>query len=302
MAARPDSVAPRIRPKEELGVPPDVSEGSRCRRDCYSSRILFPIHPERQGAALVIAHPGHELRVHGWLERERPIVFVLTDGSGRGLSRLDSTSRLLASAGAAPGSIYGRFSDRALYDALLARELTLFVSLAAELTEALRAAAVATVAGDALEGFNPTHDLCRLLIDAAVLRLRRGGTEAAARTIANLQFPLEAHPESGSEDAAEGLSLDLDEAAFARKLAAARTYPEMAYEVDAAFSRFGPDAFRKERLTPAVSTPVDALYRETPYFERHGERRVAEGVYRTVLRGREHLAPVADSLHRWASE
>src|SRR4030095_641561 len=28
-------------------------------------------------AALVSAHPGHELRVHGWLEIARPLVFVL---------------------------------------------------------------------------------------------------------------------------------------------------------------------------------------------------------------------------------
>lgn len=31
-------------------------------------------------AALVVAHPGHELRVYGWLEQARPRVFVLTDG------------------------------------------------------------------------------------------------------------------------------------------------------------------------------------------------------------------------------
>ena len=32
---------------------------------------------------LFVAHPGHELCVHGWLEIARPKVFVLTDGSGR---------------------------------------------------------------------------------------------------------------------------------------------------------------------------------------------------------------------------
>jgi hypothetical protein len=47
-------------------------------------------------SALIIAHPGHEIRVHGWLERAKPVVYVLTDGSGRsGQSRLASTARLL---------------------------------------------------------------------------------------------------------------------------------------------------------------------------------------------------------------
>src|SRR5207253_5484219 len=31
-------------------------------------------------AALVIAHPGHELRVYHWLRLARPSVFILTDG------------------------------------------------------------------------------------------------------------------------------------------------------------------------------------------------------------------------------
>jgi hypothetical protein len=54
-----------------------------------------------------VAHPGHELRVFGWLHAARPRVFVLTDGSGRtGRSRLPSTTRILREAGAEPASIY----------------------------------------------------------------------------------------------------------------------------------------------------------------------------------------------------
>ena len=38
--------------------------------------------------ALMVAHPGHELRVWHWLEIECPRVVVVTDGSGRsGASR-----------------------------------------------------------------------------------------------------------------------------------------------------------------------------------------------------------------------
>ncbi|MSQ47696.1 MAG: hypothetical protein EXR78_04785 [Deltaproteobacteria bacterium] len=52
-------------------------------------------------AALVIAHPGHELRLHGWLQHARPWVSVLTDGSGHAdHSRLDSTTTLLHDVGA----------------------------------------------------------------------------------------------------------------------------------------------------------------------------------------------------------
>ncbi len=259
---------------------------------------VAPRHP----AALVVAHPGHELRVYGWVEQVRPIVYVLTDGSGRGAPRLKSTSRLLTTAGARPGSIYGRFSDQEIYTALLGGEVERFVALAAELAEALREMGVRTVAGDALEGFNPSHDLCRLLIDAAAARLAREG-----RPLVNLQFPLEDHPAAEApggaveRDPLDRLALYLDDEAFERKLAAARTYPEMADEVEAALARFGPDAFRHEHLTPAASWSVATLYEETPFFERHGEQRVAEGHYRDVLRGREHLVPVAAALEHWAN-
>lgn len=75
-------------------------------------------------AALAIAHPGHELRVHSWLETAHPTVFVLTDGSWRcGQSRLGSTTRILARAGAELGSIYGRLTDRMLYAGILNHDL-----------------------------------------------------------------------------------------------------------------------------------------------------------------------------------
>src|SRR5260370_411620 len=73
-----------------------------------------------KGAALVIAHPGHELRVHHWLERARPVTFVLTDGSGHtDRSRLAATTAILERAGATRGAIYGAMSDRELYQAIL---------------------------------------------------------------------------------------------------------------------------------------------------------------------------------------
>jgi hypothetical protein len=37
---------------------------------------------------------------------------------------------------------------------------------------------------------------------------------------------------------------------------------------------------------------------EAPFYERHGARRVAEGRYRTVIRYREHVRPIAAAL--WA--
>src|SRR5262245_45171012 len=88
-------------------------------------------------AALLIAHPGHELRVHRWLELERPVLFVLTKGDGRaGCSRIDSTRRVLDSNGAQVGPVFGRFADRDVYDALLAGAHDVFLDLLDDLVAA----------------------------------------------------------------------------------------------------------------------------------------------------------------------
>ncbi|HEX3556491.1 MAG TPA: hypothetical protein VIA62_24990 [Thermoanaerobaculia bacterium] len=249
-------------------------------------------------AALVVAHPGHELRVHRWLELTRPLVFVLTDGSGNhGVSRLDSTTALLGRAGATPGSIYGRLSDRDLYRALLGGDLGLFSALAEELARGLED--VDVVAGDAVEGYNPGHDVCRLLLNAAVLRL-----EGEGRRIANFEFPLVGAPDDcPAADLGAALRLELDADALGRKLDAARAYPELAGEVDAALAAHGSDRFRVECLRPVrYGLDVGSRFQHPPFYETYGEQRVAQGLYGEVIRFRGHLEPVAEELRRQVAE
>lgn len=238
---------------------------------------------------LVIAHPGHELRVHGWLEQARPRVLVLTDGSGRsGTSRLPATARVVERAGAVAGEVFGRFRDRELYAAMLDREVALFRALARALADALDDADY--VVADAAEGYNPAHDVCRVLVDAAVARVRR----RRGRTLASFGFPLVGPPAASSPRSGD-VELRLDDGAFARKLAAARDYVALDGEVRHALAQAGPDAFRQEVLRH-VDRAVGAFADAMPFYERHGERRVAEGAYARVLRRDEHLLPIAEAL------
>lgn len=76
---------------------------------------------------LVIAHPGHELLVHGWMTRTRPTVLVLADGSGgQGEARTEATRRTVVEAGATPGAIFGLAPDRRFHEAILARDARFF--------------------------------------------------------------------------------------------------------------------------------------------------------------------------------
>lgn len=256
---------------------------------------VLAVRTSSSPSALVIAHPGHELRIYGWLERERPEVFILTDGSGHGsASRLPSSVLVLERAGARPGPIFGRFSDRELYRLLLAGELEVFVRLAQELAAALAELGIAQVASDALEGYNPSHDLCRVVTDtAAAIASRRTG-----QAIAVYDFPLEAAPDDCPEPLRSGaFRIELQGRDLERKLEAARGYPEMAFEVERNLRVHGAEAFAVECLRPIeADTDLDGLFPELPYYERYGERQVKEGHYESVLRFREHFLPVARAL------
>jgi len=242
---------------------------------------------------LVIAHPGHELRVHGWLETTRPDVWVLTDGSGRtGRSRIDSTTRVLAAAAAAPGPVYGQMTDVDLYNAVLNLEHRPFMNLVDQLAAALLRDNVDYIAGDAEEGYNPAHDICRLVINAAtnLVELRTD------KKIRSYDFTLvDAPGRCADEQRPDALWLNLDDAAFERKLSAARNYPELQAEVEAALSATEAANFRVECLRP-VNSHTRIPFADRPFYEEYGERQVQAGHYANVLRYREHMLPLAAAL------
>lgn len=289
---------------------------------CYSKSMPayageHPAAPDRQSRTfLVIAHPGHELRVHHWLETARPEVWVLTDGSGRtGRSRVDSTTRVLRATGSVAGAVYGQMSDGNLYHALLNFDHRRFTNLVDQLAAALMREQVDCIAGDAAEGYNPAHDVCRLIINAAARLVER----KTDKQIPNYDFTLVSAPSDCPNTLlAESLWLDLDDTAFARKLSAARNYPELQAEVEAALQgtpnkTFPEDAalhersrstygvtetnnFRVECLRPLNSHLTTSFANEKPFYEEYGERQVEAGHYTQVLRYREHVLPLAAAL------
>ena len=286
-------------------------------------------------AALVVAHPSHELRIHGWLEQTRPYVCILTDGAGRsGESRLSRTSEVLDRVGATHGMIYGRLTDLEVYAAILNGDSELFARLVEELCEAFVAEQIEYVVGDAAEGYSVAHDICRTMIDAAVeLAECRYG-----HTIETFDFPVVGRPEQSPS------SVHLDDDAFARKMKAALAYsPKLAQDVEAALGG-GPfqgirrlsEAQLAGEVDVAVSTavlgalelhpklqarfadiiegvPLEALRvkcfrrvgndsghdrasREPLFYELYGEKLVTAGRYKKVIRYREHMLPLAHAI------
>jgi len=243
----------------------------------------FPIEAR---TAVVVAHPGHELRIHGLVERVRPLVFVLTDGSGRsGRSRLAYTSGLLSDLEAPISPVFGRFTDLELYGAMLEGRVDLFLGLAEEIAETLVSDGIEVVVADDAEGYNPAHDVCRFLADAAV------GLAASSRrrALATYTFALVGPP-------AGEVTFTLDDAALRRKLDAARRYGPLAREVGAALEEKGIASFRVETFQESREPATQILKSEVPFYESYGERQVAAGFYERVLRHEEHVLPICRAL------
>lgn len=235
-------------------------------------------------SVLVVCHPGHELRLYGWMKETQPHVFVFTDGSGsRAESRCASTRRLLDATGSLPGSIFGDWSDAELYQRLLKQDHSFFLELVDRLAEELMALRATTVVADAAEGYNSGHDVCRLVVDAAVRVASRW------QPIRSYAVALVGPPHEGP-----GVKLELNEAIWREKMQAASNYPELAREVENAVKTFGEKSFAHETLIPC-ETPF-ALPEGVPYYEEYGAKQVAAGFYQHVIRQCDHLAPLARKL------
>ncbi|HXF40461.1 MAG TPA: hypothetical protein VN687_12165 [Blastocatellia bacterium] len=197
-----------------------------------------------------------------------------------------------------PGSIYGRFTDREVYAAILSHNHRLFIDVAQELAHALAEAEFNFVAGDRAEGYNPVHDVCRYVIDAAVELTNR----SRGVSISNYDFMLAGLELLRPREILEStLSLDLTDNELLQKLDAARSYDELSADIDEMLSAGGTDGIRTETLRPVPRAPFDeGLNVEPPFYETYGEKQVAAGHYQMVLRYREHVLPLANALRQYS--
>ena len=235
---------------------------------------------------LVSAHPGHELRLHHWMEQVRPDVFIITDGSGSvGAPRLEASRRVLDRIGAhlLPGA--GGLTDRRVYEAMRTSDQGFFGALRGQIAGLTRSAGYDQVVCDGLEGFNPVHDWSHYLVQALAHPLH----------LRVLEHSLVAAPDAWMGQDCWRLSLDAG--ALDRKLRAAAEYEELALEVEESLAKWGAEAFNVEVLRPVVTCDrPPAPPGRPPFYEVFGERRVREGTYPEVIRWESHVRPLVEGI------
>jgi hypothetical protein len=214
------------------------------------------------------------------MERERPRVFILSDGSGGAQSsRIAYSVASIDAAGATLIEGSGQRSDRDWYAAMVAGDVVTF----AETVDTIVAAAIAAplVVADAADGYNPLHDLCQALAVAVAARISR---ETPPKLLVS--------PATAAGMGTEYATWELEEEAARRKHAAVSAYTPLAEEAMRLLAE-EPEALRRERL---LLPSFDWLENWEPSWEAYGRRRVQEGRFATLITYRDHVLPIAKAL------
>jgi hypothetical protein len=237
-------------------------------------------------AVLIVAHPGHELLLHHWLERAQPIVCALTDGSGGHAQDRSGRSRtIIERTGAQVGPVFAVAADRDWYRAILTGDCRPFDDAARRIVSLCLARGVTQVVADAFEFFNPMHDLCSCLAQNIWAQLRGAGGPVDLLT-----YPIE-RPDLLTGDPQHVYALD--DAALRRKLDAVAEYHELSAEVE------------RRRVAAIEQLAVERLFRvdvrrawperapEEPFYEKFGRGVVDRGTYVQVITYADHVRPLA---------
>ncbi|MER9458019.1 hypothetical protein NLY43_01735 [Mesorhizobium sp. C416B] len=248
---------------------------------------LEPLLPEKSGEklenVLILAHPGHELRIHHWLEIAKPRVYLLTDGSGgKETSRTRYSRDLVEAAGATRGAVFGEIPDGAWYEALLAGNHDFLIDVFSRVRADLTTAKSVQIVSDAVDGYNPIHDLAFAFGQALCRGLRKTaqvGKQLCSAAVPNVAGRVES-------------AIQLSPAARARKIAAVENYSPLADEARRILER-DPQCFDRENL---MSQDFDWNSSWTPEWERIGKQRVADGRYRQCITYRDNVQPAARRL------
>lgn len=239
--------------------------------------------PANRSAAFV-AHPGHELRLHGWMSRAKPVCTILTTGSRSGTDRdrLQASTRIVENAGGQCSALFGAVLDRDLYRMILVGEVSPFLQWTETLAGILVTNRIDRLVVDGWQLYSVSHDLTHIVGRLAAERASR----ALGYDIEILQFEVVPAPLAEYTDIGKpAFQVTLSDEELAAKFAAIDSYPGIEFELieirqieeeaHARTERF----FKPPSIEKVIQPPLTK-----PRYEAYGEARLAEGIYQDVIR------------------
>jgi hypothetical protein len=245
----------------------------------------------------VFSHPNHELAVFGLLQRLRPRLLYLTDGGGE--ARVQQTRDGLDRIGLAERAHFLNYTEQACYDALLARDVAFFEAIADRVRARHGDVEPRQVFCDAVEFYNPLHDLTLPIVTAAL-----ADTAAAIFEVPLVHqqpgpretYAVQRMPPSRRDGQSE-VRLAAEELAV--KLAArADGYSMLQAQMGPVLSGLPDTHLTNEIVAPAPTElpvpPADCVLR----YEWRAQRLLDRGEIERAITYAEHYRPVASALFR----
>ena len=248
-------------------------------------------------SVMVFSHPNHEISVLGTISRKAPQVIFLTDGGGE--ERVRETIRGLSSYLPSDSLHFLARSEQSLYQALVKHDTQFYRQLAGEVGEIIERVDPREIYCDAIEFYNPVHDMALPVVRAAL----RGRDDVVVfevpliyqKASESVSFTLQQVP-SSLEHLAVTVSLTEEELEKKMAILRGRIY-------DALFSQLGPliseaipaRAHREQYITARKKLPKpepDQVLR----YDMRGRTLKTSGDVREAITYRGHYVPMFESL------
>lgn len=285
--------------------------------------------------ALCIAHPGHELRLHGFLEQARPCVFIFTDGSHRtgqdmmfdSIRAIDKATKqglklsmaFLKSAESKKVFKISRhdlpegeqhLKDPQIYNEVLNQFTDISTYFIHMMAKNFMLYKIDYVIGDASEGTNVCHEVMRILTDVAIALVKK----TCGKEIICYDFALDRPFNEKVND--KCIHVELDDAAMYRKIAAIMKYPLGIHDLKPNISLDYTMLLELQKMKDGdvavkkllKDANIDFLKNEylrpyspsevtgKPLYELEGEKAVEAGKYYDVITYKKHLKPLKEKL------
>ena len=245
----------------------------------------------------VLGHPGHELAIYGLLQRHPPAaVVVVTDGGG--VQRVRESQEGLRRIGLLERTRYLDFPEAMFYDALLDFDVPFIRRVAARVRAAIVPLAPTDVLCDAVEFYNPVHD-----ITLPVVRLALDGQAAAVYEIPLVYEVLGRDDEYVVQRAPDTMrdrcvSFLLDERELDAKASARDdVYRSLHEQAGPELLRVPRDEMAREELVLAAShVAAPGAGGRGLRYERRARLLHAEGRVERMIAYADHFAPLLDGL------
>jgi hypothetical protein len=246
--------------------------------------------------ALVISHPGHELRIYDWLKRQKPIVSILTDGSGKSNnSRMHGSTKIFQALDIPTSPIYGSYTDRYFYSKILSGDAEFFINLCEKIFQFFIKERIEFVAADAIEGYNPTHDICRMIINVVIEKIKK----KLNVEIKNYDFLLDGnHKDNPDYLSSELMWTELHPASLLEKINFIKNYPALQPEVDSLLQKHGDKVLKFECLRRYKASHFNFI-KQKPFYEIYGEQQIKSGIYTNLISYQQHILPLIKIFNLW---